>query len=483
MKDYFKNNFQADFLSSIVVFLVALPLCMGISVASGVDPVFGLLSGVIGGLVVGAFAGCKLQVSGPAAGLAVMVFAFVEKFGIPSLAVLGIIVGLFQLLIYKFRLADFFRAISPALIKGMLAGIGAIILIGQLHIAMLSKPTSNGLSNIVNLGNAISNLVNVENAMLSFAIALLVTAIMFFQAKLLPKFSKKVPGALTAIIISAIVCTAFALDLKYVNLPDNIMANLHIIDMQSIQGISISMIMAALAIAFVATVESLLSVNAVDKLADMKSDYNKETMAQGLGNFVAGIFGVLPLTGVIVRSSANIESGGKTKMAAVMHGIWLLLLIAIFPHALSVVSISALAGILIMTGIKLLDFKGVIALYKKSKSDFIIFLATFLPIVCFDLLTGVVIGFVISLIVLIASAMQVEFKLDNSGTSSMVSVLGAVTYLHIPFLKKKLDTVALDFKDNVVFDFSKTNYFDDTAKDEISSWADDQNKNISLQFN
>ncbi len=472
MQRYFKESFFNDFLSSLVVFLVALPLCMGIALASGVEPMVGLLSGIIGGLIVGTFAGSPLQVSGPAAGLAVMVFQYVEKYGVEALVPLGLIAGAFQIIMYRFKLAQYFRAISPALIKGMLAGIGLLILISQLHIALINKPGGNGLTNILSLPQvAFNNLSTNSLAVISFLLAISVVVMILVWQKTLPKLNKKFPAPLFAIIASSCIANFMGLGIDFVKIPNDLISEINFISMESFSMFSFGLVFSAIAIAFVASAESLLCVNAVDKLTKEKSDYNQEIFAQGLGNMVAGMVGALPLTGVIVRSSANIESGGKTRGAAVMHGIWLLCLVFFFPQVLQLIPISALAGILIYTGIKLLDIKSIPQLFREDKKEGMVFMLTLGLITTTDLLTGVIVGFFISLVALMSEILKLDIKKIESEDEIELLMSGKATFLHIPKISKELEDIQLDSTKKVTLDLSKAQYVDKSIKNEINDWV------------
>ncbi len=474
MKNYLKNTFASDFLSSLVVFLVALPLCMGIAIASGVDPMMGLLSGIIGGLVVGVFAGSPLQVSGPAAGLAVMVFQYIEQYGMPALVPLGIIVGVVQISMWRFRLAPYFRAISPALIKGMLAGIGLLILISQVHISLLHKPGGNGLKNILSLPEVFfDGLISSDKAQVSFGMALLTVALIIGWQKLFPKLNKRVPGPLFAIVVAAVLDIVLALDIAVVGIPHNLIEEIRFISFESFSHFSPGLVLSSIAIAFVASAESLLCVTAVDRITREKSDYDQEIFAQGVGNFIAGMVGALPITGVIVRSSANIESGGKTRMAAIMHGVWLLVLVFFFPKILSLIPIAALAGILIFTGIKLLDLKSIPEIFATDKKDGMVFILTLALITVTDLLTGVMVGFGASLIMLMIDTMKLHVEKEENDGQLKFTLTGKATFLHIPRISKSLHSADEVENKEIILDFSGAQFVDKVIRDEVANWAID----------
>lgn len=473
MKNYFKEDFLKDFLSSIVVFLVALPLCMGIAIASGVPPILGLLSGIIGGIFVGMFAGCPLQVSGPAAGLAVMVFEFIGKYGLESLAPLGVLVGATQLIIYRLKLAVYFKAISPALIKGLLGGIGLLILASQLHVALDSGPVGGGLKNLLHIPGSFYDLVLMEGGgRVAFIVSLTTLVSIILWGKFAGKLSSIIPAPLFGILVVVGGTLAFETNVKYVDIPKNIINDLNIISGASFANLDFGFVLSALAIAFVATAETLLSVTAVDKLAGRGvSDYNKEAMAQGIGNMVAGFLGALPITGVIVRSTANIESGGRTRGAAIMHAVWLFALVFFFTEVLSLIPVSALAGILIFTGWKLLDLKSIPALVKKSKAEALIYGVTLFTIVSVDLLTGVVLGFITSVAVLIHKLQSLEIEKQESEEEVKITFRGSASFLQIPKISSSLPETSQKSK-KVVVDLSPLNYMDWAVEEQINSWKE-----------
>lgn len=473
MKEYFEKYAYKDFLSSIVVFLVALPLCMGIAIASGVPPILGLMSGIVGGLVVGTFAGCPLQVSGPAAGLAVMVFEFINKFGIEALAPLGVVVGATQLVIYRLKLAAYFKAISPALIKGLLSGIGLLILASQLHVALDSGPVGGGLTNLLHVPGSFYELVIMEGGgRVAFIVSLTTLVSILLWQRFGGKMSSILPAPLFAILVVVGGTLAFETDIKFVTIPKDVIGGLNFITMESFSVISPAFIISALAIAFVATAETLLSVSAVDKLSGKGvSNYNKEAMAQGIGNMVAGFFGALPITGVIVRSSANVESGGQTRGAAIMHAVWLFCLVFFFTEVLALIPVSALAGILIYVGWKLLDLKSMSALVKKSKAEAGIYFVTFATIVSVDLLTGVILGFMTSIAVLVYKLQKLEINVEEKDNVVHVNFAGAASFLQVPQIDGMLSQAEKENKE-IVVDVSNLKYMDWAVEEQINSWKD-----------
>lgn len=359
-KSSFKDAFAQDALASIVVFLVALPLCMGIAIASGAPPAAGLLTGIIGGIIVGAASGCPLQVSGPAAGLAVIVYELIQKYGIEMLGPIVVVAGLIQLGAGLLRAGQLFRAIAPSVIYGMLAGIGVLIFSAQFHVMVDDKPKQNGLINLISIPQAIyKGIFPMEGTSHHLAAMLGVgtVLILLFWAKIKHKKLKAVPGALVAVLLATAAAQIFSLPVRYVNLPANLLEAVRLPGMEHIMRMGDwSLLIAAIAMAFVASAETLLSAAAVDQLQDgPRTNYDRELMGQGLGNILCGAVGGLPMTGVIVRSATNVAAGARTRMSAILHGVWLLLLVMAAPGVLRMVPVASLAAVLVYTGYKLIS--------------------------------------------------------------------------------------------------------------------------------
>ena len=357
-----------DFAASIVVFLVAMPLCMGIAIASGVPPEKGLITGIIGGIVVGALAGSPLQVSGPAAGLAVIVFELVRDLGLSALGPILVLAGLIQLIAGAMKLGGWFRAISPAVVHGMLAGIGVLIVVGQFHVLFDAKPLPNGLSNLTAMPARLLGLTpspSLGAAELAFAIGLLTIGGMLLWDKFKPATLKLLPGALIGVLLGTLVAFALGLPVARVNVPESIVGAI-----APPQGLLASwanpaILIAAVAIAFIASAETLLSAAAVDKMHNgVRTDYNKELRAQGVGNLLCGAAGALPMTGVIVRSSANVQAGAITRLSTILHGIWILGFVALLPWILREIPMASLAAVLVVTGWRLVHVGHVRSLLK-----------------------------------------------------------------------------------------------------------------------
>lgn len=443
-----RAGFARDFTASIVVFLVAMPLCMGIAVASGVPPEKGLITGIIGGIVVGALAGSPLQVSGPAAGLAVIIFELVRDLGLAALAPILVLAGLIQVAAGIFKVGGWFRAISPAVVHGMLAGIGVLIVVGQFHVLFDAKPLPSGLENLAAMPGRLLGLSldDVRATEFAFLVGLATIAGMLGWEKWRPAALKLVPGALVGVLAGTLLAIGFALDVTRVDVPDSLAAAVAIPDMGLFASwAQPAILIAALAIAFIASAETLLSAAAVDKMHDgVRTDYNKELRAQGVGNLLCGLAGALPMTGVIVRSSANVQAGAISRLSAILHGIWILGFVALLPWLLREIPMAALGAILVVTGVRLVKLDHVRHLFRDyGPLPALIWATTLVVVVAADLLTGVLVGIALSLLELIPHMKKLRLKVDAEpgDGAHAIRLDGAATFLTLPRLSAALDDV------------------------------------------
>jgi len=332
------ETFGRDFLASIVVFLVALPLCMGISLASGMPPTAGIVTGIVGGTIVGAISGAPLQVSGPAAGLSVLVWQLVKDFGVDMLGVIVLFAGLIQLVAGLCKLGQWFRAVSPAVINGMLAGIGVLILASQFHVMLDYKPIGTGIQNLLGIPTSIMNAISSGDHHLQAAgVGALTIGTIIAWSLLAPKSWRLFPAPLMGAIVAIVAAAVLGLgEIQYVDVPDNFWSVAVYPTPEKLMRITEwPVLVGAISIAFIASAETLLCATAVDQMhRGPRTKYDRELAAQGLGNSICGILGVLPMTGVIVRSGANVEAGAVTRLSAIMHGFWLLLFVSVIPFTL-----------------------------------------------------------------------------------------------------------------------------------------------------
>jgi MFS superfamily sulfate permease-like transporter len=440
-----------DVSASFVVFLVAMPLCMGIAIASGVPPERGLISGIIGGVVVGVLSGSPLQVSGPAAGLAVMVFDIVQTHGIGALGPILVLAGAFQCLAAWLGLGRWFRAISPAVVHGMLAGIGVLIVAGQLHVLIDNKPMANGLDNLLAAPGAMLGLLPVDGtggeAALFVGIVTIITMLGWERYR--PGALNLIPGALLGVGVATGLAAMFALPVAHVSVPDRLLDAVTLPSTDMFGQLPLSaLLVTALALGFVASAESLLSASAVDRMQDRaQTSFDRELFAQGVGNSVAGLLGVLPITGVIVRSSANVQAGAVSRLSTILHGLLILAFVGLMPSVLRLVPTAALAGVLVVTGVRLIGLRHVKDLFHDyGRMPVAIWAATFTAVITIDLLTGVVVGLVLSIIESASQMRRPGFRLRRVETEAgtELRLAGTATFLRVPQLLSTLDQLPAD---------------------------------------
>ncbi len=451
-------KFTGDILPSIIVFLVALPLCMGIAIASGMPPASGLITGIIGGIIVGAIAGSPLQVSGPAAGLAVLVAQIVQEHGVNALGPIILVAGVIQLAAGFLKAGQWFRAISPAVIYGMLSGIGILIFASQFHVMLDDKPQSSGIKNLITIPNAIyKDFFSPEGPgqHIPALLGVLTIVSLVLWNLFRPKVLKMIPGALIGVVLTTVVAMVFDAKVNYVTVPSNLLAAANWISFDALSILSSKAVLVSiLTMAFVASAETLLSAGAVDRMHDgVRSDYDKELRAQGVGNILCGLAGALPMTGVIVRSSANVLAGAKTRYSTMMHGFLLLALVVAMPFVLEKVPVAALAGILVFTGYKLVDWKSAKALSKYGQMPLWIYGATVAGIVFIDLLSGVILGIILSLGKLIHTASQIDIWVEQSQNEKRadVHVSGAANFIKLPVIAQTFEKLPRDIECHVHF--------------------------------
>lgn len=443
--------FQRDFLASVVVFLVALPLCMGIAIASGVGPAAGLVTGIVGGLVVGVLQGSPLQVSGPAAGLAVIVWELVQKHGIAALGVIVAGAGVIQIVAGAFRGGRWFRAVPPSVIHGMLGGIGVLIFGGQFHVMIDDKPKGGGLRNLLSIPDALvksvtpnADLPHEEAAM----IGLLTIGAILAWNKWAPTRLKFVPAPLVGIVVGTGAAQLLALPIAYVQVSGDLLGSLRWPNTAAVSRLlEPSILGASLAMAVVASAETLLCATAVDRMHDgPRTNFNRELWAQGIGNLLCGLVGALPMTGVIVRSGANVQAGAVSRRSAILHGAWLFLVVALIPSVLRFVPVSSLAALLVFTGYKLVNPATIRELRRYGQAEVGIYALTLTAIVATDLLTGVLLGFGLSAARLLWQLSRLEIAIEDDATlrRTTLRLIGSATFLRQADLSEALERIPID---------------------------------------
>lgn len=599
-----KSSLGRNIFASIVVFLVALPLCMGIAVASGAPIASGLITGMVGGAIVGPIAGSPLQVSGPAAGLTVPMFEAIQSHGLPALGWIVLMAGGLQLLAGICRLGQWFRAVSPAVIHGMLAGIGVLIFASQFHVMVDDKPRSNGLQNLLTLPEAIAKglpipefsstetrrtrlslmkqaadlhefqaelhdhvanvvsihgseekhksqstylhdhaadqqkiidgtrqllerteelgingtngldlqdslkialekqeaaladldsgrydsseksqraaegalsqvLASLKNHQWAAKIGLLTIAIIVAWQLLIPKRYQFVPGPLVAIVAVTAISAFLVLPILYVELPAKFTDGINVVSLSVLQDVPFwSLFQTAVLVAVIASAETLLCATAVDQMHNgARTKYDRELAAQGIGNMICGFFGALPMTGVIVRSAANVQAGATSRLSATLHGIWLILFVVALGGVLRLIPTCALAGILVYTGYKLINPKELLHLWRIDKFEAAIFVIVVSTIVIEDLLIGVLVGVALSAVKLlwVFSHLKTKLEVSQGGKRAVLALEGAATFLRLPQLAAKLEDVPAQARLHV--DFERLDYIDHACMSLLMNWA------------
>ncbi|HEX5742094.1 MAG TPA: SulP family inorganic anion transporter [Pilimelia sp.] len=469
-----RQTLRTDLPSSVVVFLVALPLCVGVAVASGVPAEAGLVTGIVGGLVVGLLPGSSLQVSGPAAGLTVLVADAVATHGIAALGVIVLAAGCLQMALGALRLGRWFRAMSVAVIQGMLAGIGLLLIAGQLYVAGAATAPLTGLGKIAELPGLLGRIATDPDARVAAAVTAGVIAVIVGWGRL-PVRARTVPGVLVAVAAATAVTAVADLPLATIDvrgLADVIrpsLGDLHRLADPAVLG-------TVLAFTLIASAESLFSAAAIDRMHDgPRTDFDRELTAQGVGNTLCGALGALPLTAVIVRSSANVRAGARTKASRVLHGVWLLLFAAALPGAVGLIPLAALAGVLIHAGVSLLPVRTLPGLWRAHRGEAVIVVATAAAILATDMFQGVLIGLALAVGKLAWETSHIRVDThDRPDGSIRVAVVGNATFLRLPAMLEALTALPADRR--VHLDLRGLRHLDHACQTALTGWVAEHNR-------
>ncbi|WP_028799020.1 SulP family inorganic anion transporter [Streptomyces sp. 142MFCol3.1] len=456
---------KADLLASLVVFLVALPLCVGVAMASGVPAELGLVTGIVGGLVAGALPGSSLQVSGPAAGLTVLVYEAVRAYGVEALGVLVLAAGLVQLALGVLRLGRWFRAVSVAVVHGMLAGIGLVLIAGQVYTMGDATAPGGGLGKI-------AGLVSLAGA--ADPVALAVGGATVAVLLLWPRWrrgARLVPAPLVAVALASLVTGLFDLSVRRVEVRGLLDAVRPPTADHLGRLTEVGVIGTVLAFALIASAESLFSAAAVDRLhRGPRTDYDRELIAQGAGNTVCGMLGALPMTAVIVRSAANVQAGARTKASRMLHGVWLLLFTAVVPGVLGVVPVAALAGLLVHAGCKLVPVRELRPLWRAHRGELVVLTVTAVAIVVGNLFEGVLAGLALAVAKTAWDISHVHVETEDLGAAGIVvRVVGNATFLRLPKLLDALE--ALPHDRDVRLELGGLRHVDHACAAALEGWA------------
>lgn len=507
MKNLSTKYLKTDLQAGMVVFLVALPLCLGIALASGAPLFSGIISGVIGGIVVGLFSNSQLSVSGPAAGLTAIILAAIATLGsFEAFLLAGVLAGIIQLVLGYIKAGVVSNYLPSNVIEGMLAAIGIIIILTQLPHAIGYDVINEGDYFHINKEgrhDMFETLINAVNFMHPGAVivvlASLTVLIAFEQVAFLKKI-KAIPSALVAVLAGVIINESFRMmgsslligsdHLVSLPVPESMSAFLGQFSLPDFNQIANSQVwVVALTIAAVASIETLLCIEASDKLDPLKryTNTNRELKAQGIGNILSCMIGGIPMTSVIVRSSANVNSGGRTKIAAISHGVFLLLAVVAIPMLLNKIPLASLAAVLIVIGFKLASPKVFIHMWKNSKKfQFIPFVVTVIAIIFTDLLVGVGIGLTVSIYFILRGNLKLAyfFKQEDYSADKTIHMELAqeVSFLNKAAIKQTFAHLPENSK--LVLDASHSIYIDHDVlqmiKDFVNLAAPEKNIQVRL---
>lgn len=499
---YFKTDIQAG----VVVFLVALPLCLGIALASGAPLFAGIISGVIGGIIVGALSGSQLSVSGPAAGLTAIVLAAITSLGSYETFLMAVVLaGALQLLLGVAKAGTISNYFPTNVIEGMLTAIGVIIILKQLPHAIGYDADNEGDFFFIEKGeghNTFSSIIDAINY--SHLGAILITLVSLailiaFNKVAFLKNLKVIPGALVAVVTGVVINEAFKASGSNLTIAQEHLVNLPVPESFSdfigqfsapnFAAISNPQVwIVAATIAAVGSIETLLCIEAADKLDPMKryTNTNRELFAQGAGNMLSSLIGGIPMTSVIVRTSANINSGGRTKTATISHGILLLIAVLSIPTILNKIPLACLAAILLMIGYKLASPSVFRHMWQNGKYQLVPFLITVVAVVFTDLLKGVAIGLVVSVFYILRANLKLAyfFKKEDYHDGEIITIKLAqeVSFLNKAAIKQTLQH--LPKKSKLVIDASDTFYIDHDVlqliRDFLNIGSRDKNIDVSL---
>ncbi len=494
--------FKHDLPAGLSVFLIALPLCLGIALTSGAPLYAGILSGIIGGLVVSFISGSQLAVSGPAAGLTTIVASSIISLGDYRIFLLAVIIaGLFQLLLGILKLGGIANYFPSAVIKGMLAAIGIIVMLKQIPIAVgYDQPDfwTSGIFSLFTDKNLLQHFSilnrHISRGTIIITIVSLVVLLVMQSAAVKRKNIKFIPAPLVAVlagVVGNLIFSAVAGDYslkqtQLVNIPTNIFKSITFPDF-SYFFTNIEIWKDGIMIGLLATLETLLCIEAIDKLDTRNriTPVNRELVAQGIGNIACGLLGAIPMTAVVVRGAANVDAGGRTKMSSFTHGLFMLLAVLLVPFLLNKIPYAALSAILIVTGYNLTKPKLYKNMWSLGLKQFLPFILTIIAILATDLLIGVSIGLLLSAYYIIQNNFKAEYKITKTKKHEtevfLIKLNSNVTFLNKVNLRKALDQVP-EYS-ILTIDGSDCNFIDYDILEIISEYANKaHNKHIELHL-
>ncbi|ORW70504.1 SulP family inorganic anion transporter [Mycobacterium saskatchewanense] len=447
-----------DLPPSLVVFLVALPLSLGIAIASDAPVLAGLIAAIVGGIVAGCIGGSPLQVSGPAAGLTVVVADLVTKFGWGITCLITTIAGAVQVLLGLSRVARAALAISPVVVHAMLAGIGLTIALQQTHVVLGGKSKSSAWDNVIGLPGQIIG-AHRHGVVLGVAVIAILIAWRWVPAPV-----ARVPGPLVAIVAVTVASVMFRFDVSRIELEGSVIDALQLPTLP--RGGWGAAAMGVLTVALITSVQSLLTAVSIDRMhSGARTDFDRELVGQGVANMASGALGGLPISGVIVRSAANVNAGARTRASTIMHGVWILLFTIPFVGLVEQIPTAALAGLLIVVGMQLLKPAHIETALRNG--DIAVYVVTAVGVVFLNLLHGVMIGLALAIALTGWRVVRAKVEAKPIGDQWRVTVEGACTFLALPRLTRVLASVPE--RCNVTVELLVT-YLDHAARQAIGDW-------------
>ncbi|EGX54940.1 transmembrane sulfate transport protein, partial [Streptomyces zinciresistens K42] len=469
-----KVDIANEITASLVVFLVALPLCIGVAVASGAPAELGIISGVIGGLVVGAIRGSTLQVSGPAAGLAALVAETITKHGLAMLGVIVLCSGLLQIVLGVVRLGRMFQAISLAVVQGMLAGIGLPLMFGQLYPMADAKAPGTPIENMAGVPALLGGILTDPQAMIATLLGA-ATIVLSFVWKNVPGPAKRVPAALVAVGVGIAVAALPGVDVKTLQVGD-LLASVRVPGADEFAALADAGVLASvLTFTVIASAESLFTAAAVDRMhSGPRTRYNTELIAQGAGNTVAGLLGALPVTAVVARSSANVQAGAKTRISRTLHGLWLLAFALLLPQILALIPISVLAGVLVHSGWKLFAPGEFPKMWRQDRGEFAVMTVTTAVIVATALLEGVLIGLAAGIVLAALRMSRTVVRQHTEDDTAKVVMAGNATFLRLPQVIEALEAAAASGLPRIRLDLTGVTHLDHACRSQVEEFTAQQ---------
>ncbi|MFD8935506.1 SulP family inorganic anion transporter [Streptomyces sp. NPDC059578] len=464
----------ADLMASVVVFLVALPLCIGVAAASGVPVSLGIISGIVGGLVVGFLPGSTFQVSGPAAGLAVLVLEFTTEHGVGLLGVVVLVSGVLQMALGLLKLGRVFQSISLSVVQGMLAGIGLPLILSQTYALVDSKQLGTALKNIGGLPDLVADVLGDSRKGAALALGVMAVVICFLWKKV-PDPLGKVPAPLIAVVLGSAVAALPGFDVKKVQV-GNLLDAVDFVGLADFHGLTDPKVLTmVITFTVIASAESLFSAAAVDRMhTGPRTKYNAELFSQGVGNTLCGFLGALPMTAVIVRSAANLQAGATTKVSRILHGAWLLGFGLLLPGLLGLIPVTILAGVLLHAGWKLFNPPSFVKMWRTDRGEGLVMFVTTGAIVVTDLLDGVIGGLAVAIVLTALRMSHLSVRRVSDGDATRLVLRGNATFLRLIRLIRALDSVAGEQR--VVVDARAVTHLDLACRAQIEEWAEQRRK-------